>query len=357
MEGDAGAARSAETLLRARLDAQVARDRHRDRLRVIDADTRRAEEEARAADAKVALARDVLRDLERARDDARRRHAELAARRELAEVAARDAAGALAERDAALLRAGVSPARPVAVDDHDPSPSAPPWTESPSDFADWSASDDPAEPLRGGARTIPIPDVRGGVSPTSFTSSRRRAGGETPAWNLRRLRASVDATRLGGASRRETSADDPNPDVPKVPKPTTPRRVPPEQLVCAGHGANPPPTTTATGSRTFHSCGSRREISADDDVVWTVTARALRRRRRSRASRVRRNDARRVARRPSRLCGRRGRRSREGQTHGQIGGGDVARADGGVRDLDGVRAAFASDDCADGGASRPRRRA
>ena len=44
-----------------------------------------------------------------------------------------------------------------------------------------------------------------------------------------------------------TSADDPNPGVPKVPKPTTPRRVPPEQLVCAGHGANPPPTTTATG--------------------------------------------------------------------------------------------------------------
>ena len=246
MEGDAGAARSAETLLRARLDAQVARDRHRDRLRVIDADTRRAEEEARAADAKVALARDVLRDLERARDDARRRHAELAARRELAEVAARDAAGALAERDAALLRAGVSPARPVAVDDHDPSPSAPPWTESPSDFADWSASDDPAEPLRGGARTIPIPDVRDGVSPTSFTSSRRRAGGETLAWNLRRVRASADATRLGGASRRETSADDPNPGVPRVPKPT-PRHVPPAPFIRAGHGANPPPTTTLFG--------------------------------------------------------------------------------------------------------------
>ena len=35
----------------------------------------------------------------------------------------------------------------------------------------------------------------------------------------------------------------------------------------------------------------------------------------------------------------------------------MARADGGVRDLDGVRAAFASDDCADGRASRPRRRA
>ena len=34
----------------------------------------------------------------------------------------------------------------------------------------------------------------------------------------------------------------------------------------------------------------------------------------------------------------------------------MARADGGVRDLDGVRAAFASDDCADGRASRPRRR-
>ena len=100
---------------------------------------------------------------------------------------------------------------------------------------------------RGGARTFPIPDVRDGMSPTSFTSSRRRAGCETLAWNLRRLRASADTTRLGGASRRETSADDPNPGVPKVPKPTTPRRVPPEQLVCAGHGANPPPTTTATG--------------------------------------------------------------------------------------------------------------
>ena len=97
MEGDAGAARSMETLLRARLDAQVARDRHRDRLRVIDADIRRAEEEGFAADAKVVSAREDLRRLERARDDARRRYAVLIARRKMANVTTR----ALAERDAA----------------------------------------------------------------------------------------------------------------------------------------------------------------------------------------------------------------------------------------------------------------
>ena len=105
MEGDAGAARSMETLLRARLDAQVARDRHRDRLRVIDADIRRAEEEGFAADAKVVSAREVLRRLERARDDARRRHAVLIARRKMANVTTR----ALAERDAALRTPAAAP--------------------------------------------------------------------------------------------------------------------------------------------------------------------------------------------------------------------------------------------------------
>ena len=201
MEGDAGAARSMETLLRARLDAQVARDRHRDRLRVIDADIRRAEEEGFAADAKVVSAREDLRRLERARDDARRRYAVLIARRKMANVTTR----ALAERDAALRTPAAAP---------EPSPS---------------------------------PTFAEAYPPPPFTSSRRRAGCETPAWNLRRVRASADATRLEGASCRVTSADDPNPGVPKVPKPTTPRRVPPEQLVCAGHGANPPPTTTAAG--------------------------------------------------------------------------------------------------------------
>ena len=263
MDAGAGAARSAESLLRDRVDAQVACDRHRDRLRAIDADTRRAEEEARAADAKVALARDVLRDLERARDDARRRHAELAARRELAEVAARDAAAALAERDSALLRAGVSPARPVAVDDHDPSPSAPPWTDTPPNFADWSASDDPAEPLRGDARTFrtfPIPDVRAGVPPTASTSRRRRVGGETLAWNLRRVRSAAanaaPETRgvHASASYHETNADD---SIPRVPKPT-PRHVPPPPLVRAGHGANPPPTTTATGGSAGFAAAAAR---------------------------------------------------------------------------------------------------
>ena len=105
IEGDAGAARSMETLLRARLDAQVARDRHRDRLRVIDADIRRAEEEGFAADAKVVSAREVLRRLERARDDARRRHAVLIARRKMANVTTR----ALAERDAALRTPAAAP--------------------------------------------------------------------------------------------------------------------------------------------------------------------------------------------------------------------------------------------------------
>ena len=172
MEGDAGAARSMESTVCAPAWTRVVvRDRHRDRLRVIDADIRRAEEEGFAADAKVVSAREDLRRLERARDDARRRYAVLIARRKMANVTTR----ALAERDAALRRP------------------------------------------HGGARTFPIPDVRGGVSPTSFTSSRRRAGCETPAWNLRRVRASADATRLEGASCRVTSADDPNPGVPKVP--------------------------------------------------------------------------------------------------------------------------------------------
>ena len=243
IEGDAGAARSMETLLRARLDAQVARDRHRDRLRVIDADIRRAEEEGFAADAKVVSAREVLRRLERARDDARRRHAVLIARRKMANVTTR------ARSPSATRR---------------------------------------SEP-RGGARTFPIPDVRGGVSPTSFTSSRRRAGCETPAWNLRRLRASADATRLGAprAARR----------APTIPTPASPK------------SRNPPRRAASPGATSLR--GSRREPSADDDGDRRLRD---------------------VARRPSRLRGRRGRWSREGQTPRQIGEGDVAHADGGVCD-------------------------
>ena len=145
-------------------------------------------------------AREDLRRLERARDDARRRYAVLIARRKMANVTTR----ALAERDAALRT-------PAAAPEPSPSPTF--------------------------AEAYPPPPSRQAVD----------AGCETPAWNLRRVRASADATRLEGASCRVTSADDPNPGVPKVPKPTTPRRVPPEQLVCAGHGANPPPTTTAAG--------------------------------------------------------------------------------------------------------------
>ena len=78
---------------------------HTSFLRVIDADIRRAEEEGFAADAKVASAREVLRRLERARDDARRRHAVLIARRKMANVTTR----ALAERDAALRTPAAAP--------------------------------------------------------------------------------------------------------------------------------------------------------------------------------------------------------------------------------------------------------
>ena len=242
--GGRGAARSMETLLRARLDAQVARDRHRDRLEVIDADIRRAEEEGFAADAKVVSAR------------GRSSPPRARARRRSASVRRAHRAPQDGQCDHARARRARRGAR---------TPAAAPEPSPISTFAEAY----PPPPSR-----QPCDDARC----------------ETPAWNLRRVRASADATRLEGASCRVTSADDPNPGVPKVPE-THPRRASPG----------------ATSLR-----GSRREPSADDDG-----GRRLR-------------D---VARRPSRLRGRRGRWSREGQTPRQIGEGDVAHADGGVCDL------------------------
>ena len=204
IEGDAGAARSMETLLRARLDAQeLLRDRHRDRLRVIDADIRRAEEEGFAADAKVVSAREVLRRLERARDDARRRHAELRSASRDGHVTTR----ALAERDAALRTRRRRANRPP----------------SGATFA-------------------------GGAADTSFTSSRAAAGCETPAREPPAARASArcDATR--GASRRETKgADDPNPPASPSSRGHHGGAASPRSCLRATHGANTKNLTTATG--------------------------------------------------------------------------------------------------------------
>ena len=200
IEGDAGAARSMETLLRARLDAQVARDRHRDRLRVIDADIRRAEEEGFAADAKVVSAREVLRRLERARDDARRRHAVLIARRKMANVTTR----ALAERDAARRTPRRRPNLP--------------------------------HPRRSRRRVPHLLHVK----PSAATA--RNARVEPPAAS--RLRR-CDATRGRLAPRDERRRSQPR--RPQSPETHHAAPRPPEQLVCGSAAANPPPTTTATG--------------------------------------------------------------------------------------------------------------
>ena len=201
MEGDAGAARSMETLLRARLDAQVARDRHRDRLRVIDADIRRAEEEGFAADAKVVSAREDLRRLERARDDARRRYAVLIARRKMANVTTR-------ARSPSATRRSEPPRR---------RPNLP-------------------HPRRSRRR---IPHLLH-VKPS--TRGVRNARVEPPSGSCLRRR---DATRGRLVPRDERRRSQPR--RPQSPETHHAAPRPPEQLVCAGHGANPPPTTTAAG--------------------------------------------------------------------------------------------------------------
>ena len=224
--------------------------------------------------------------------------------------AARDAAGALAERDAALGRAGVSPARPRAVDDH-AVPIRAPLDREPLGLRRLVRV---RRPRRTPPRWRPnLPHPRRSrrriphllhVNP-STRGVTRNARVEPPAGSRLRPRRDVAASRFRGASSRRSQPEGDRPASPAC----GPRRAVPR--------------------RTFHSCGS--------------LARHLRRRRRRLTRPPRASPSRswaplaRVARcggKPKRLrarrpmpspAGDRGDGPAKGKRPGQIGGGACAR--------------------------------